>query len=247
MKLDQSTALVTGGSRGLGEALARALAERGARVVVAAREQEPLQRGVSALRANGLDVHGLPADLGDKRAIHPLAAQAAALVGPIDILVNNASTLGPVPLQLLSDTECEELEHTLAVNLLGPFRLTKALLPAMTLRGRGVVINISSDAAVEAYPEWGAYGTSKAALDQLTRIWAQELDPSSTVRIFSVDPGEMDTRMHALALPEADRSELAAPHTIAARIAQMIEDPARAPNGARLVASRWSDAHESAA
>ena len=237
MTLNDSTALITGGSQGLGYAVASALAERGVRVVVVARDPKTLQASVAALQDKGLRVHGLQADIADKHAIYPLAAKAAALIGPIDILINNASTLGPVPLQLLADTDCEELERTLGVNLLGPFRLTKALLGSMVLRGRGVVVNISSDAATEPYPEWGAYGASKAALDQLTRIWAAELGLGSPVRIFAVDPGEMDTHMHALAMPDADRSQLAVPRDVALRIVEMIEQPRRAPSGARLRAS----------
>jgi NAD(P)-dependent dehydrogenase (short-subunit alcohol dehydrogenase family) len=243
MHLKDSTALITGGSRGLGHALARTLAERGARVVVTARHRDELGAGVEALRASGLEVHGLVADSGDKHAIYPLAAQAAALVGPIAVLINNASTLGPVPLRALADTDCEDLEQTLAVNLVGPFRLTKALVGSMLLRRRGVVVNISSDAATSAYPNWGAYGASKAALDQLTRVWAQELAANSGVRFIAVDPGEMDTFMHAQAMPEADRAALASPESIARRIADMIEQPERAPHGERLQASEWSENH----
>jgi NAD(P)-dependent dehydrogenase (short-subunit alcohol dehydrogenase family) len=239
MQLEQRTALITGASRGLGRALAQALAERGARVVLVARNAAELDAFASELRERGVDAHALPADVGDKQAIFPLLGEAAALAGPIDILVNNASTLGPIPLRLLLDTDCEELERALAVNLVGPFRLTKAVLGSMLLRDQGVVVNISSDAAVEAYPSWGAYGAGKAALDHLTRIWANEIG-SSRVRIFAVDPGEMDTAMHALAIPDADRSLLAQPVQVAERIVQMIEQPARAPNGARLVASGWS-------
>src|SRR6185369_17167166 len=117
---------------------------------------------------------------------------------------NNASTLGPVPLRLLLDTDCEDLEQALAVNLVGPFRLTKVVLGQMVLRGRGLVVNVTSDAALEAYPRWGAYGASKAALEQLGRVWAAELQETG-VRVLAVDPGEMDTRMHADAIPDADR------------------------------------------
>src|SRR5205085_2996754 len=127
-------------------------------------------------------------------------------------------------LRLLLDTECEDLEQVLETNLIGPFRLTKIVAGAMALRGSGAVVHISSDAAVAAYPRWGAYGVSKAALDHLNRSWAVEVPG---VKFFSVDPGEMDTEMHAAAMPEADRSVLARPHDVARRIARTIADSER--------------------
>ena len=123
----------------------------------------------------------------------------------------------------------------LAVNLVGPFRLTKVIAGSMALRGRGTIVNISSDAAVEGYPRWGAYAVSKAALDQLTRVWAAELADSG-VRLFSVDPGEMNTRMHADAIPDADPATLADPADVAARIVKLIANPLAAPTGARRAA-----------
>ena len=137
------------------------------------------------------------------------------------MLINNASTLGPVPLRLLLDTNCEDLTRALEVNLVGPFRLTKALVGSMVLCGRGTVVNVSSDAAVEAYQRWGAYGASKAALDHLGRIWAAEL-AGTGVRLFSVDPGEMNTLMHAEAMPDADPASLADPAEVAARIVALL-------------------------
>jgi NAD(P)-dependent dehydrogenase (short-subunit alcohol dehydrogenase family) len=157
-------------------------------------------------------------------------------VGTVDLLVNNASTLGPVPLRLLLDTDCEDLERALAVNLVGPFRLTKALLGPMVLRGRGLVVDITSDASVEPYPTWGAYGASKAALDHLGRVWAAELEGTG-VRLLTVDPGEMNTRMHADAIPDADPATLADPARVAARIRLLIEQETLAPSGARVPAT----------
>ncbi len=235
MNIRDTSSLVTGASRGLGRALAARLAQAGSRVVLVAREVEPLERAAQEIRAAGGIAHAVAADIGDKDAIYPLAGQAAALVGPIDILVNNASTLGPTPLRLLLDTECEDLERALAVNLVGPFRLGKVLAGSMALRRRGTVVNVSSDAAVEPYPTWGAYAASKAALDHLGRVWAAELAEHG-VRVLAVDPGEMDTRMHADAIPDADRSTLADPDDIARRIVAMIEADQRAPSGARLLA-----------
>jgi len=228
-------ALVTGGSRGLGRALAVALAGAGFRVVLVAREHGPLDQVVAEIRARGGQAHGIAADVADRDAVAAIAGQAAALVGSIDLLVNNASTLGPVPLRLLLDTDCEDLSRALEVNLVAPFRLTKAFAGAMVLRGSGTIVNISSDAGVEAYPRWGAYGASKAALEQLGRIWAAEL-AGTGVRVLTVDPGEMNTRMHADALPEADPATLADPERVASGIVALLsaEGPGAAASGARL-------------
>jgi NAD(P)-dependent dehydrogenase (short-subunit alcohol dehydrogenase family) len=239
MHIADKNILITGGSRGLGRALGNELARAGGRVVLVAREAPALERVVAEIRAAGGQAHGVVADIGDKEAIYRIAGQAAALTGAIDILVHNASTLGPTPMPLLLDTECEDLERIFQVNAIGPFRLSKALAGAMAVRGAGVIVHVSSDAGVEAYPRWGGYGASKAALDHMSRTWAAEL---AGVRVLSVDPGEMDTDMHAAAIPDADRSALADPREVARRIAAMIADPVRAPSGARLVASAWPPA-----
>ena len=135
---------------------------------------------------------------------------------------------------LLLDTDCEDLERVLAVNLVGPFRLTKALAGPMVLRQRGLVVFISSDAAVSAYANWGSYGISKAAQDHLARSLAAELDP---VKFLAIDPGEMDTKMHADAMPDADRAALARPADVAGRIVALLRTAASIPNGSRLGAS----------
>lgn len=233
MSLEHTSALVTGASRGLGRALASALAAAGARVVLVARHAAPLSIVVEEIRAAGGAAYAVVADIGDKDATHRIAGQAAALVGPIDLVVHNASSLGPVPMPLLLDTECEDLEAVLQTNLVGPFRLTKVMAGSMALRGVGTVVHISSDAAVDGHAGWGAYSVSKAALDHLTRVWAVELGDAG-VRFVSVDPGEMDTQMHADAIPDADRSTLADPADVAARILALLPE---ARSGARLVAS----------
>lgn len=238
ISISNPSVLITGGSRGLGLALGQHLARDGARVVLVARGREALDAAVAEIRAAGGEAHGIVADVGDKHAIHRIAHEAAALVGPIDILINGASTLGPTPLRLLLDTECEDLERVLQVNLVGPFRLTRIIAGGMAIRGRGVVLNVSSDAAVEAYETWGAYGASKAALDHLTRTFAAELDGTG-VRFLSVDPGEMDTQMHADAIPDADPATLARPEEVAERIADMLRDDERAQSGGRVVAPSW--------
>jgi len=239
MELKQLATLVTGGSRGLGEALAVRLAREGAQVVITGRTQAPLDRVVGRIRSEGGVAHALLSDIGDKNAIHALAGSAAALVGPVNLLIHNASTLGPVPMPLLLDTDCEDLEAVLQTNLVGPFRLTKILAWNMALRRQGAVLHISSDAAVNAYPGWGSYGVSKAAQDHLSATLAAELDASG-VRFLSVDPGEMDTRMHSDALPDADRATLARPDDVAARIMQMVQHLSAIKNGARISAASWT-------
>ena len=224
--------VVTGGSQGLGAALARELAGRGARVVVVARGAAGLDAVVDDIRRAGGEAHAVVADVGDKEATYAIAGAAAALVGPIDVLVHNASTLGAVPLRPLLDTACEDLARVLEVNVVGPFRLSKAIVGGMVLRDRGLVVHVSSDAATAAYPAWGAYGASKAALDHMARVWAAEL-AATGVRMLSVDPGEMDTHMHADAIPDADRKLLARPKDVARRLADLLEAPVH-PSGARI-------------
>ncbi len=235
MNISGTAALITGASRGLGEALSLELARAGAKVVLVSRSRVALEPVVRRIREAGGEAHALEADLGRKEDIYPLAGAAAALVGPIELLVHNASELGPTPLRLLLDTECEDLERVLNVNLVGPFRLSKIVAGAMALRQSGTIVHVSSDASVNAYQRWGAYSVSKAAFDHLARLWAAELGDQG-VRSFSVDPGEMDTRMHAAALPDADRATLARPADVARRIVALIRAEST-PNGARLEAA----------
>ena len=237
MDLRGKAALVTGASRGLGRALSEGLARAGARVVMVARTEPELTRAAEAIAREGGEVHALVADVSDKRAVYPLAGSAAALVGPIDLLVHNASTLGPTPLRLLLDTECEDLQRVLETNLVGPFRLSRAIAGSMALRKSGTIVHVSSDASVNAYERWGAYSVSKAALDHLSRLWAVELAERG-VRVLSVDPGEMDTQMHRRALPEADPATLASPEHVAGRIIELLADPSVA-SGARIEAQSW--------
>lgn len=231
------SALVTGASRGLGLALAQRLARAGTRVALVARSAEPLALAVAGIRAAGGTAFALAYDVADKRSAHVIAAAAAELVGPIDLLVHNASSLGPVPLRPLLDTDCEDFERALAVNLVGPFRLTKAIAGSMALRSMGTIVHISSDAAVNAYANWGAYSASKAALDHLTRLLAAELGPHG-VRVIGIDPSDMATELHAAAMPDADRAGLSSPDEIAARIIDMLTHP-DVQNGQRVEAATW--------
>jgi len=214
---------ITGGTSGLGLALVRELLRRGARVAFVARTRERVRSVAREQRG----AHGIVGDISSKDDIYPIAVQVTGELGGLDVLINNASDLGPVPLQMLSDTECEDLERAFATNVTGPFRLTKALVGALAAsarEGRGaVVLNITSDAAFNPYPGWGAYGASKAALHQLSRIWGEE-HAADGVHFLSLDPGDMDTPMHAAAIPDADPATLKRPEDSARELADAIGD-----------------------
>ena len=214
---------VTGGTSGLGRALVSELTRRGAHVAFVARTRA----NVATVEREQPGSHGIVGDISVKQDIHRIAFQVLAPFEGLDVLINNASDLGPAPLALLADTECEDFVRALDTNVLGPFRLTRALLGALAAsarQGRGaVVINISSDAAVNAYARWGAYGASKSALAHMTQIWNEEL-AAEGVRFVALDPGDMDTPMHALAVPDADRATLKSPLTSAREVIAAIVD-----------------------
>jgi NAD(P)-dependent dehydrogenase (short-subunit alcohol dehydrogenase family) len=213
---------ITGGTSGLGLALVRELRRRGACVAFVARHRDAVDRVAGELPGTT----GIVGDVSRKDDIHPVAIQLLGALGGLDVLINNASSLGPVPLALLADTACEDLELALATNLVGPFRLTKTLLGSLAASAREgrrpLVVNVSSDAAVTAYAGWGAYGASKAALHHLSRIWNDEL-AAEGIQVISIDPGDMDTPLHALAVPDADRTTLKNPDDAARDIADLIE------------------------
>jgi NAD(P)-dependent dehydrogenase (short-subunit alcohol dehydrogenase family) len=214
---------VTGGTSGLGLALVRQLQHAGAKVAFVARDGERVFRAEQRFPGT----HGIVGDVSRKDETHRIALQVTAALGGLDVLINNASTLGPVPLVPLADTECEDLEAALATNVLGPFRLTKALLGALAASARqggtALVVNVSSDAAVSAYANWGAYGASKAALAHMSRIWDEELRVHG-VHVLAHDPGDMDTPMHAQALPDADRSALKSPALAAGELLDRVAE-----------------------
>jgi NAD(P)-dependent dehydrogenase (short-subunit alcohol dehydrogenase family) len=212
---------LTGGTSGLGLALVRELHARNARVAFVARGRTRVEE--VAERYPG--THGIVGDISSKDAIYPIALQMLGELGGVDLLINNASDLGPVPLALLGDTDCEDLERAFAANVLGPFRLTKALLGSLASSARerrgGVILNVSSDAAINAYPMWGAYGATKAALRHLSAIWDAELADQG-VHFLSIDPGDMDTPLHALAVPDADPSTLKRPEVAAHELLESV-------------------------
>jgi NAD(P)-dependent dehydrogenase (short-subunit alcohol dehydrogenase family) len=206
------TALITGASRGLGRALATALADRGWRLVVDARD-------AARLRAAFPDSDRVTALAGDVTDPRHRAALAEAVGTRLDLLVNNAGELGPSPLPPLAELRTEDFLHVLTVNVVAPLALVRAVLPALTAAA-GTVVDISSDAAVEAYPGWGGYGASKAALDHLTAVLAAE---HPELRIYAVDPGDMATDMHQAAFPGEDISDRPAPGTVVPSLLALID------------------------
>jgi NAD(P)-dependent dehydrogenase (short-subunit alcohol dehydrogenase family) len=193
-----SLAIITGASRGLGLALARALAERGFSLVLDARHVIPLERAAREL-GRLTEVAAVAGDVADPAHRRALLAAAG---DQVDVLVNNASELGPSPQPPLAAYPLDELERVYRVNVLAPLALAQLVLPRMTDGGR--ILNVSSDAAVEPYEGWGGYGSSKAALEQLTAILAAE---QPAIRVYAVDPGDMRTAMHQAAFPGEDISD----------------------------------------
>jgi len=212
-------ALITGASRGLGLEIARAYARRGARLVIAARGEGALAAAAAKLRERS-DVLALALDVSEDA--EALVAAAVERFGRVDVLVNNASELGPSPMPRLEDYPWQELERVLRVNVLAPLHLAQLVLPGMRARGAGVIINVSSDAGVEAYPGWGGYGASKAALEHVSRTLAAEL-AGTGVRVYAVDPGDMNTVMHELAEPGEDLSGLPGPEVAAPAFVHLVE------------------------
>jgi NAD(P)-dependent dehydrogenase (short-subunit alcohol dehydrogenase family) len=208
------TAIVTGASRGLGLALARALAERGWRLVIDAREPVALQDAAAEL-ARTTDVAALTGDVADAEHRRGLLAAAG---GRVDLLVNNASVLGPSPQPLLADYPLDVLEHVYRVNVLAPLALIQLALPQLPAGAR--IVNVTSDASVEPYEGWGGYGSAKAALDHLSAILAVE---RPDLRVYAADPGDMNTRLHQEAFPGEDISDRPPPEASVPGLLALVE------------------------
>ncbi len=223
----QPTALVTGASKGLGRALATALAERGWRLVVDARGPE-----LDTLATDLSDVVAVRGDVTEPTHREALAA-AVETLGRLDLLINNASDLGPSPLPALGRYPLEALRGVYEADVLAPLALSQLLLPLLRNAG-GTIVNISSDAAVEAYPGWGGYGSAKAALDQLSAVLAAE-EPD--VRVYAVDPGDMRTDMHQAAFPGEDISDRPEPAAVVPALLRLLDTR---PASGRYRATEWA-------
>ncbi len=231
-------ALVTGASRGLGATVARFLAADGWDLVVTARGADALADLVRSFAGSGAAVHAIPGDVAEPSHRAELR-RTVERAGRLDLLVNNASDLGPAPRPLLVDYPLDALEAVYRTNVVAPIALVQTLLP-MLARSKGLVVNISSDAAVGGYPGWGGYGASKAALDLATRTLAAELQPQG-VSAVSVDPGDLRTAMHQAAFPGEDISDRPPPEVTLPFWAWLVHQPHEAISGARFraQADRW--------
>lgn len=207
-------AIVTGASRGLGLATARALADNGWRVIMDARDPDPLE--VAAEQVEG--ANPIPGDVADPEHREQLI-RAATAAGGLDLLMNNASILGPSPQPRVENYPVDTLRYVYEVNVLAPFALTQAALPMLRQR-RGTLVNVTSDAGAEPYEGWAGYGSSKAALDQFSKVLAAE-EPD--VRVYRFDPGDMNTRMHQEAFPGEDISDRPAPEQSVTPLMELIE------------------------
>lgn len=209
-------AVVTGGSQGLGLALSRALVRRGYSLVIDARRTDRLESAISELSAVGTAV-GIAGDVTDAGHRRRLVEIAAGL-GPIDVLVNNASTLGASPLPTIDEIDLDVVRHAFETNVVAPIALYQEASPH--LAARAAIVNITSDAAVEGYPTWGGYGATKAALEQVGRVLAAE---RPDLRVLTVDPGDMRTEMHQDAFPGEDISDRPEPETSIPGLIALIE------------------------
>jgi NAD(P)-dependent dehydrogenase (short-subunit alcohol dehydrogenase family) len=224
-------ALVTGASRGLGATVAAFLAATGHDLVIDARGGEALEATADALRAHGGRVAAVPGDVADAAHRRRLV-DAAHDLGGLDLLINNASTLGASPLPTLADLTEDTLRTTLEVNLIAPLALVRAALPLLERR-QGTIVNVSSDAAVGGYEGWGGYGASKAALDLATKTLAAELAPRAVAAV-AVDPGDLRTELHQLAFPGEDIGDRPEPDVTLPFWAWLVAQPGGAVSGQRF-------------
>lgn len=231
-------ALITGGSRGLGQTVARFLAGEGYELILTARTEPVLRSSAESLRPIGGSVRTVAGNVTDPVHRRALRAMVEAS-GGLDLLVNNASELGPSPLPRLVDLPIEELERILRTNVVAPIALVQELAPSLARR-HGLVVNISSDAAIGGYPGWGGYGASKAALDLAGRTLANELKDAG-ISVVSVDPGDLRTTMHQAAYPGEDISDRPLPEVTVPFWAWLLHQPREAVSGQRFraQADRW--------
>jgi NAD(P)-dependent dehydrogenase (short-subunit alcohol dehydrogenase family) len=236
---NKKVVMITGASKGLGRALTLAFAKRGAKLAICARSIKGLIQVKTEAEAIGAEVLAVTADISKTRDVERFVALAEESFGQIDVLINNASILGPSPMPLLLDYPEEDFAEVLRVNSISPFLVTRRVIPGMLQRNQGSIINVTSEAGHVGYAGWGAYGISKFAVEGLTETWADELS-STNVRVNMVDPGEMDTEMHRLAVPDCDYP-LAKPEEVVEVFLYLASEKSSGINGQRFEAQEFSE------
>ncbi|MEH7245470.1 SDR family oxidoreductase [Neobacillus niacini] len=236
--LKSKVVMITGASKGLGRALTLVFAKEGTRLAICSRTSKGLFEVRDQAVALGAEVLAVTADISLNRDVERFVAMTEEAFGQIDILINNASILGPSPMPLLLDYPEEDFAEVLRVNSISPFLVTRRVIPGMLQRNQGSIINVTSEAGNVGYAGWGAYGISKFAVEGLTETWADELS-STNVRVNMVDPGEMDTDMHQLAVPDCDY-QLAKPEDVVDVFLYLASEKSNGITGQRFEAQEFT-------
>lgn len=232
--MNKKVVMITGASKGLGKALTMAFAKEGARLAICSRSEHRLEKVKQEAQGLGAEVLAITADVSQPRDVERFVALTQEVYGQIDVLVNNASVLGPSPMPLLLDYPAEDFAEVLRVNAVSAFLVSQRVIPIMLERNEGSIINVTSEAGHVGYAGWGAYGISNFAVEGLTQTWADELS-ATNVRVNMIDPGEMDTEMHQLAVPDCDYP-LAKPENVVDIFLHLASDKAKGINGQRFKA-----------
>jgi NAD(P)-dependent dehydrogenase (short-subunit alcohol dehydrogenase family) len=239
---NKKVVMITGASKGLGRALTLAFAIEGARLAICARSSKELLAVKNEAEALGAEVIALTTDMSNVRDVERFVSVVEEAFGRIDVLINNASILGPSPMPLLLDYPEDDFAEVLRVNSISPFLVTRRVIPGMLQRNQGSIINVTSEAGHVGYAGWGAYGISKFAVEGLTQTWADELQETN-VRVNMVDPGEMDTQMHRLAVPDCDYP-LAKPEDVVGVFLYLSSERSAGINGQRLAAQEFTEVEQ---
>ena len=235
--LKNKVVMITGVTQGLGKALTLRFAKEGAKLAVCARRVKELEGVKKEAESHGAEVLAVTADISLPRDAEKFVALTIETFGRIDVLINNASILGPSPMPLLMDYPEEDFAEVIRVNSISPFLIARRVIPAMLVRGEGSIINVTSEAGHVGYAGWGAYGISKFAVEGLTQTWADELK-GTNLRMNMVDPGEMDTEMHSLAVPDCDY-EIAPPGDVVEVFLFLASEESKGVNGRRFQAQEF--------
>ncbi|MBT2663627.1 SDR family oxidoreductase [Bacillus sp. ISL-45] len=232
--MNKKVIMITGASKGLGKALTMAFAKEGARLAICSRSEKILEKVKREAEGLGAEVLAIRADVSLPGDVERFVALTQEVYGQIDVLINNASIVGPSPIPLLLDYPEDDFAEVLRVNVVSAFLVSRRVIPVMLERNEGSIINVTSEAGHVGYAGWGAYGISKFAVEGLTQTWADELSHTN-VRVNMVDPGEMDTEMHQLAVPDCDYP-LAKPEDVVNIFLHLASDQSRGINGQRFEA-----------